>query len=539
MEIQVETSLLGFKDGMRLVDTGISGGGGGGTALPALGNIIGDWNSVDLAVVGDGTAVTSWTESINGRTLSTGGSSSPTYKNNAVGSKPSVAFTGAAVVQWLTGVTTEVVAAANAKNFTIMTVVTNCAAPTNGNFGFAVNTTDGAGVNWRHNGTSAGVPGLSNTVPYTSTGFTIGGVMHTSNYGGHGAQYQAMLNGSLIGQGSVNLTASSSVQVGFGAGRTGTGPFKGEILRVLVWNRKLTLCEYLQAERSLRDYYGQAYPWTAPGYYMLNIGDSITFALGTTARANAWPYKLATALSLPFGAWSNLGYVGSNASICGDIITAENLAGIAATIGVPVKATYAEFYNQRALITNPISTSVAVTTTQTTLTLLKACGKVLFWDATDYKNRATVKSDWVGYWNTPANQTGYMDVYVKVSDDANIGVDGACPDALPYGTYFSNAVNNFTCNATTNGTNAVTVNSVSTGGVNMVAGASFTGSGIPAGTLIFSGPVGGGAGAYVLTNAATTSTTGTFTGGSGDGIHPGDGAQDTFVTLFQAPFAAM
>jgi len=503
-------------------------------SLPAQANLIGHWDTTDLAVVADGTAVTSWTDRVNAQVL-TNGTAAPTYKNNAVGTKPSLSFNG--TTQYLTGAASQVMTAVAAKNVTIMVVITNAQTSTSG---FVASTTISTGLNWRHNGSSAGAPSGSETVPYTSSGFTTGMLTYTSAYfSGHTTQHQVLLNGSIVAQQAAAFTGTTS-QLGIGATSNGTGPYKGEILKILVWNKKLTLNEALQAERAVRDYYGQAYPWTAPGYYMLNTGDSITYTYGTTGRSNGWPYLLASALSLPFGAWSNLGFIGANATDCANIIAAEQLSSIATTIGVPVKCTYGEFYNQRSGATAPIASSASVTATKATLTALRACGKVLFWDTTDYANRGAEKALWTGYWGTPANQTGYMDAFVALSSDPNLGVDGACPNSPPYGTYFSNGLNNFTCNATvTNGSNQIVINSMTTGNGNVFVGSSITGTGIPAGTTLTAAPGGGGVGTYTMSANATAGSTGSYSGGSGDGVHPGDGAQATFVSNFQAPFAAM
>ena len=525
--------------------TGSARRAGATSTLPQFGAIQGRWRTDTIAPVADGTSITSWTDSINGRVITPGGVAG-TYKNNSgYGGKPSINFNG--TTQYYTGSTPEVTTAFTSGEYTIMAVYGNALATT---YGFIASAGTAIGVNLVNNGTYMGGSYSGNNgsgFPATS-GFNTALCAHSTSYlSGQKVNHYAA-NGSVYQTLAGTTPGAAATQLYVGGYNT-TVAYKGDLMEIIVWNRKLTLAEQVQAERVLRDYYGQTYPWATTGYYTCFQGDSITNGYGLSGfPAKTWPFLVSQNLGLK--AWSNLGWIGATPQIDLTIAQSENVAGISAITGVLTKHTYWEFYNAKGVSTNPFISSACYTATVAMLQYLKGTpgDKVMFGTTVDYANRGVEKGYMTAYWDgavTPngtagATLSGLIDYYVPLHLNSIIGVNSACNNTSPYGAAFNNVINtvSFTGSVTSSQLVLGTASPIVVGSNLRYAGYSPS-SQIKIGAYQSGGTGAGTVGAiYALGGTPpVTLSSQSMNGDSGDGIHMSDYGATVMATLW--PIASL
>lgn len=409
-------------------------------ALPALGNLINDWDAASIAQ-GDGTAVASWTDSIGGVVAAQGtGANQPSYKTNSLGTNPAVVFGG---THWLPIATPGAMDTQFINgNYTVLFVVDNILATTNGCvFGGGAG---GNGFQFPANGSFLGrYNGGYNlsAVPATGTaapaGFTTFGCScekpSTHNSSSPASGYQRVFVRSGIVAPIVTATPVPTAGYAIGSlSSVGTASFnlKGRVYRILVWNRMLTANELVQAEIALCTKYGQAMPWaTAPGVVQFP-GDSITGNVGLTTVQAGTPWLAAQANSLPYGAWSNLGVGG--ATLQNIFVNAAEASLIPTLTGKRTVWAAFEYYNSKAVAYATLLTQMAAGVAQ-----LRGYGnsRVVVGTSNNYGADTAGSPD--------ANRTGYDDglvasppgdQLVQIHTETHTGVPGA---AVANPTYFN------------------------------------------------------------------------------------------------------
>lgn len=536
----------GYRRPARRLRRLIGGGGGGGVQLPQQASIVARFRTDQLPVVADGTAVSSWVDMISGTaTLSGSGATRLTYKNNAAGGKPSLVSNG---TQGLVGAVAAVSAALTAGECTMLVVYQN-AQPTT-THGIVATATAFSQFAVNNGGTSGGkqwcgtgyappandIAGAGTAVVDNApTGFATGAITVSQSYNGVAGRATAFVNGLAIGH--TNVSTYAPANVGAGNNNSLNAGFKGEILEIIFWNRRITQYEMIQADMAARDYYGQAYGWASSPYIFIALGDSITDSMSSASSyAAAFPRAVATTNALPFGAWANHGWLGKNPVQLKACLDGERLADITTLTGKPVKFIYGEYYNAR-------STAAASNTTLLAAIKAVAGNKVLFWDLTDYGTpaRGTEKANYVAYWNNPANRAGLMDDFYQLSSDPNMGLDNTAGNSptFPLSRYFSN-VQGIPATAVTGASITAGTNVLTTTNDLLNVGVYIDHPSLPANTYI---TVKNGVGNYTLSaNASATITSQTIGRAllqKGDFLHPGDAGYAYMASLFAPRLAAM
>lgn len=389
--------------------------------LPQLANLVARWSADAITPVADGTAISSWTDSVGGYTATQAtGIRQPLYKVGTLGGKPSLLFNGS----WMdAGRPAAVAAALDGTERTVFIVFKTNGTTSNGML-FNTSPAGGGAFMLVADGTNAGR--FSVTVPHASTAFsTLGSIKAT----GAGA-YRTAVNGSQVYLNDTDPTTSSGNNIYFGGILNSTFMVNAHIFDILVWNKALTAAELLQAQAWACDKYSQTYPWAAFSDFIVYAGNSLTQGSGALG-ANSYPYKTSQSLARPYGSWTNIAQGGTTMPTI-DAVCAVHADPLPSQLGKTVKIAAFEYYNQR------LSGAAAVeASSRTFLANRKAAGLVTVFgtslshsgdpDATRITFDAAFDAD----------QTN-IDSYVPLHDNALIGNTSAY--ATNSATYWSDAV---------------------------------------------------------------------------------------------------
>lgn len=391
-----------------------------GTALPQTGNLVARWSADAITPVADGTAVSSWTDSINGYTATQAtGIRQPLYKVGTLGGKPSLLFNGS----WMdAGRPAAVVAALDSGERTIFIVFKTVGTTSNG---MLFNTSPAGGGQFMlvADGTKAGR--FSETVPHVSTAFSSLASVKATGY----AAYRTAVNGSQAYIYDTDTTTSGGNNVYFGGILNSTFMVNAHIFDILVWNKALTAPELLQAQAWACEKYSQAYPWAAYSDFIVYAGNSLTQGSGAIG-ANSYPYKSAQAMSRPYGTWTNIGQGQTTIAIV-DAACAVHADPLPTQLGKTVKIAAFEYYNSKAL-----SAATIEANSRTYLANRKAAGLLTVW-GTSLSSAAdpdTTRNTFNAAFD--ADQTN-IDSYVPLHLNALIGKEGA--DTPGGNAYFDNS----------------------------------------------------------------------------------------------------
>ena len=380
------------------------------TALPQPGNLVFQLSADSLAQ-SNGTAVSSWTDSINGAvaTQATGGLQ-PVFRTNAMGGKPAVEFPGSAFMN--AGRPTAAASALDTGGHTIFVVYKTLANTSNGML-FNTSPAGGGNIMLVSDGTNTGRYGK--TAPHTSTGFSTMASMVSSTEAG---AYRTAINGTIFYVDDVDGTTSGGQNIYIGGIQNSTFFVNAQIFEVLIWSNRLTAAELLKAQMWACDKYSQPYPWAASSDFIVFAGDSLTQGSGAFGTGS-YPYQAAQLLSRPWGTWTNIGEGGITMTTV-DTVCATHADPIPALIGKTTKVAAFEYYNQRALgSTACISNSRAFLANRKAVANMKtvfatSTGSSLDPDATRTAYNASFDGD-----------STNCDAYVPVHNNASIGVSGA------------------------------------------------------------------------------------------------------------------
>lgn len=418
------------------------GGASPSEPLPHADRLVAHWDASAIPPQTDNTALTSWTDSINGFVASQATSANrPVYRATAMNGRPCVQSSGS---QWLsaTAAGSALLTTMNTRTFSVLIVYQNIAVRTNGClFGC---TAGGNSLFYLANGARQGRYNNSPTgfsVPIENTGFTtLGGTSTIDQSGGAGSGLERIfVNGGCVASNTAPCPApSASTDFGIFAGRgTGTFPSQGQIADILVWDVALTPAEMLQAERFVREKYGQPLPWEGQPSFLVCHGDSQTAGVGGGNSENGYPYQVAATLGLKYGQWTQLGIGGINIT---DMTTRAlfEVDPISAVTGIPTALSIFEWFNQR-------NNANSIVNTVAYLNARRAAGitKIVFGtslDCTNTQDNITNRANYNAYFDISGNRAGIMDGYVAIHLDPNIGVEGSCPNASPWGDYFSDGI---------------------------------------------------------------------------------------------------
>ncbi|QKR99428.1 SGNH/GDSL hydrolase family protein [Sphingomonas sp. CL5.1] len=418
---------LGFALGARARRGGLASPPPAVAALPQQAAIVARWSADEIPSQADNSALAGWTDSVGGLVAAQAtAAAQPKYRVGGAGGKPYVLFSGA---QYLDAGTSNAVASACQSATSSAFVV--CRNVQASSFGFLFTASNSTGYNLFANGAQAGFFGNGlGRCPYagsglTTLGYTAGRPETTS------ARY--FVNNSCVTHlGKLTAAAGHNVGIG-GSPATPATAAKAEIYEVIVWNRALTAAEMMQVEIWARGKYAAPLPW-AGGPFRLFHGDSLTNGYSMTAPLNSYPAKVAAMNGWSLGTWTNLGHVGISMTAM-DAEAAAEIDPMLALLGsTPAHLAAWEWYNQRGL-----STAVATAATEGYFRARRAAGvaKLVLLtstDAADPFDLPAARAAYNGYFDV--NGPDFCDAYVALHADAMIGVEGACPNAAPYGPTF-------------------------------------------------------------------------------------------------------
>lgn len=412
-------------------------GASGGISLPQSANRVFHL-SADSLNLSNGATITpsAWVDSVGGIPMATLGAA-PTFQTNVIGGKPSVRFNG--TTQYIGMNPVKPTALTNAIDSGICTVVIVCraiSAKSNGAIFSA--SAGGDSALWQASGTNFGryAGGGTMMAPSTDTTnlFVIGTTSTTPYTLGSGTGLErSYLNGGCVAS-NVAKTPATTANFAIGAVAAGTLPANADVFEIIVWNTCLSPLEMLRVQKWVANKYSQALPWTAGNKFTVFDGDSITAGVGATNVAGTYPYKTAQSLSLPYGAWSNLGIGGFKASnMATKATTGDAYLSIPSEFGIPLKVAAFEYYNVRADGAAAIQGYINgfANTVRGTANTKLCLGTTTSSSSDPDATRTSVNS----YYDT--NFATYSDAYVQLHNNVNIGVSGA-QAANP--TYYSDVV---------------------------------------------------------------------------------------------------
>lgn len=329
------------------------GGAASGASLPQSGSIAARWMADSIPSQTDNTALSTWTDVINGYALTQGtGVNQPKYRASQMGAKPCVQFAGS---QWLAGAFPALKSIIDSKNYTVLIVVSNTVAAANGcMFGNGAGGTSfmfqstGSALG-RYDGGNVGLCVPTAATAFTTLGYTSRNTAQYSPQSGTGLE-RVYVNGGCVTSNSSAGPATSSVSGAFAMGATNDlGQLSGKfmIYEVIVWNGTLQQTDLLQAETYLRAKYSQTLPWAGLSSLDIYLGDSLT--VGVNAQpvdvSKSYPYLAATARGRAYGQWI-MWAVGGMTWGSMQAALAE-IQGVGAYMGVPVNFSAWEWYNEK------------------------------------------------------------------------------------------------------------------------------------------------------------------------------------------------
>ena len=410
-------------------------GGAGAPALPATGSLVFKLSADSLAL-SDGTAVSTWLDSINSVDVinGTAGAQRPTFKTALFGGKPGVRFDGS--TQWVTfGRPTALTTAIDSRTYTTVVVCrVNGATGTGAAFAASAG---GDSFFFIANGTVLGRYDGSDLkdVPSSGAGLNVVGVTTKPyTYSSSGGLERIFINGGCVASGVVQGPDTGANGFTIGA-CTAAGLLKAnvDVFEILVWNTYLTPLQMKRVQAWVCNKYTQALPWAAGAKIATFYGDSITAGVGATSVANNVCYKAAQSLSLPYGCWDNLGVGGI--TMTNMAVDVGEMSTFASFTGKPNKVILGEYYNERATLT---ATLVAARNSLCSTIRGYSNTKLGVWASTSHTgdpdaNRVAYNTDCV------TNQASFSDNFQSVHTDTFIGISGA---ATANPTYYTDGVHN-------------------------------------------------------------------------------------------------
>jgi hypothetical protein len=398
---------------------------GGDIAVPSLpqsANLVARWSADAITPVADGTAISTWTDSVGGYAATQGtGIRQPLYKVNTLGGKPSLLFNGS----WMdAGRPAAVASAMDSGERTIFIVFKTVGTTSNGML-FNTSPAGGGAFMLVADGTNAGR--FNATVPHASTAFsTLGSTKAT----GAGA-LRTSVNGTQVYLNDTDPTTSSGNNIYFGGILNSTFMVNAHIFDILVWNKALTAAELLAAQKWACDKYSQPYPWAAYSDFIVFAGDSLTQGSGALG-ANSYPYQAAQTMTRPYGSWTNVGQGGTTMAQV-DTACATHVDPIPSQLGKVVKLAAFEYYNQRGL-----GAAACEAASRTFLANRKAVVNMKVAFATSTSHSGDPDSVRVAYNSAFDGDQTNIDAYVPVHNNASIGTTTAY--ATNSATYWSDTV---------------------------------------------------------------------------------------------------
>lgn len=413
----------------------LAGGGAASVQLPQLGSLVARWSVDAITPVADGTAISSWTDSVGGLSaVQATGAKQPLYKTNRLNGKPSLLFSGGQLMT--AGTPAAIVTPMTNKVITIMVIFKGVTATTYGALYSGSNALSGSWLLYadatrvgRYNGSNLSTAALHSGSGFTSIAFTM---EDTTAFSSGTRQERLYINGGCVGA-SPAVPDGTNDSIGFGGRAADSGlNLKGEVFDYLFWNHALTPAEVATAHAWACEKYAQATPWSAGSKFYAFHGDSETMGTGTTAPESTYPYKVAASLGLSYGQWSNIGVGG---------ITINNMTAkaptqvdpLAAATGKTLVVPCFEYYNSKAAHPTPANQMI------TYLQARRAAGcKIVFATSMDsFLANSTDRGNYNSYWDS--NYATYTDAYAPIHTNSNIGIVGACGASQP-STYFTDTI---------------------------------------------------------------------------------------------------
>lgn len=404
---------------------------GGGTPAnnpPAYANLAAWWNPQSIPIQADNTALASWTDSIGGLVMAQAtGANQPLYRVDSGGGVPGLDFTGN---QFLSAASTgtPLKTKLDTLNYTIMVVLQNVTTQANAT-PFTTATT-GSGIYLTATGGSCGQLGkffqcaLDTAGQFYTFGVTavVAGLEDCRGY----------VNGCIVSQhGPQSSTNGTDFSIGRATNLPNNG-LRGTLREILIWDRRLTPTEVMQFDDWARVKYSQPNPRSGLARFKHFTGDSITAGVSATNCNFSYPNIMRGTRGLTLGQWSNYAVGGENWTGLNN--AQQDILDVVSYLGTGYQHDLAiwEWYNTRA---TALMTTVGVIQAYMNDSYAGGIDNITFGTTCDYGTAGAEKAAYTAYWDTPANQTGYMNQYVPIHLDANIGVNGSA--AAGSGTYFN------------------------------------------------------------------------------------------------------
>lgn len=414
------------------------------TALPATGAMVARFSASSIPAQADNSVLTSWTDLIHGVVAAQATpAAQPKYRTNRLNGKPSVQFSGAqALVAVASGTAYD--AALKSQNYTIMIVGQALSATANGMLLSASQTADNRLLLYGNGSRIGRFDGVGNALavpsaPLGSGLFTSGVTSTTGRTGLVAGLERIWVNGGCVAASRSSAGPASSADLGLGGASNLAGGYCGafEAFEFVIYNRELTPAEAVQFAKWACDQYGQPYFYASAPFIFVADGDSSTQGANADAEEYSYPSIAAAAMSLPYGAYFNLGVFGCSLTqmIARGGNDVDPLLG--AFPGKTVKLAGLEWYNSENVGENTATNSTSYVNARVAAGWSKVCWgtSVTFSQGVNPTLYASGKrAAYNSYW---AANAGLVTALARTDLNANVGVDGACPASAPYGTYWS------------------------------------------------------------------------------------------------------
>jgi hypothetical protein len=391
--------------------------------------------NADTVAAADGTAISSWVDSINSvaATQATG-TLQPKFYGNLFGGKGGVRFDGVDDVLQL-GRPTALTTAADSQIYSILVVCRVLSAKfagamfgasAGGNSLFVMG--DGASLG-RFDGSLTGSAG-----PTTGNGFFSVLITSTKPFtAGSGTGLERIyINGGCIISNVTEAPGSGGNNFSVGNLTGGALPSNCEIFQIRVWNTALTPTEAFQAHGWACYTYSQPTPWSTASSIDVYDGDSISAGVGAGGVAGTYPYKSAQTRSKSYGQWTNVGVGGiqlhNNTNKIGE------WSGIQSYTGKPLRVAAFEYYNERSTAQ---ATMQGYISAYCSAVRSIANTKLCFGTSTSHSGDPDANRI-AAYNYVATNNATLCDAYVPLHTNTSIGTTGAY--AANSATYWSDTV---------------------------------------------------------------------------------------------------
>lgn len=407
------------------------------TALPKTASLFARWSADDLALA-NGAKVTSWTDRIGGAVLAQATpANQPTFKTSGANGKPAVNLGGSQCMGTPASLLTSLIGTGK---YTVMVFLKGV---TTTNFGMFASTT-GSNSNLFCGSTSytpagygatysGGAAGSGDRMPW-DTSVTETGVLQIAKSagGGQNGTYPSLaINGCTVAMGGSSWAAGDGA-LWLGSS-TPANSGKGDVYEILVWNVPLSPAEMAQAYKWACERFATTPVWQSYGKIIVAAGDSQTYGSGATNPIDNYATKSFRNLSIPMGAWMN---VGQSSAQTGPLDTwaATALDPIPTLTGVPCHLSYLEWYNIQA---NGSAAALNLTYCKNRKTA--GFSKIGLLTCLDSKDRPAGRAAYLSSILAGYAANGVSDI-IRVDLNANVGVEGSCPTSSPWGNYFADGV---------------------------------------------------------------------------------------------------